>query len=115
MSEVSREGAGRRLSPTLATRPIKYALEIWVELEVSPGVYGAPGRRLLWRRLRCGDPKPGLPRVYGLYLDVAGHMVAFYGRKGHSKVGLLHEQGIQASQAIASIPTWDGMPRHLEG
>ena len=42
MSEVSREGAGRRLSPTLATRPIKYALEIWVELEVSPGVYGAP-------------------------------------------------------------------------
>ena len=41
MSEVSREGAGRRLSPTLATRPIKYALEIWVELEVSPGV--------LWR------------------------------------------------------------------
>ena len=42
MSEVSREGAGRRLSPTLATRPIKYALEIWVEPEVSPGVYGAP-------------------------------------------------------------------------
>ena len=37
MSEVSREGAGQRLSPTLATRPIKYALEIWVELEVSPG------------------------------------------------------------------------------
>ena len=42
MSEVSREGAGQRLSPTLATRPIKYALEIWVELEVSPGVYGTP-------------------------------------------------------------------------
>ena len=51
-----------------------------------------------------------LPWVYGLYLDVAGHMVAFYGRKGHSKAGLLHEQGIQASQAIASIPTWMGCP-----
>ena len=37
ISEVSREGASRRLSPTLATRPIKYALEIWVELEVSQG------------------------------------------------------------------------------
>ena len=36
-SEVSREGASRRSSPTLATRPIKYTLEIWVELEVSPG------------------------------------------------------------------------------
>ena len=41
-SEMSREGASRRSLPTPATRPIKYALEIWVELEVSPGVYGAP-------------------------------------------------------------------------
>ena len=46
----------------------------------------------------------------GLYLDVAGHMVAFYGKKGHSKAGLLQEQGIQASQAIATIPTWLGYP-----
>ena len=37
-------------------------------------------------------------------------MVAFYGKKGHSKVGLLQEQGIQASQAIAMIPTWMGYP-----
>ena len=37
-------------------------------------------------------------------------MVAFYGRKGHSKAGLLQEQGIQASQAIATIPTWMGCP-----
>ena len=50
------------------------------------------------------------PRCTGLYLDVAGHMVAFYGRKGHPKAGLLQEQGIQASQAIATIPTWMGYP-----
>ena len=37
-------------------------------------------------------------------------MVAFYGKKGHSKAGLLQEQGIQASQAIATIPTWMGYP-----
>ena len=41
-SEMSREGVSRRSSPTPGTRPIKYALEIWVELEVSPGVYTAP-------------------------------------------------------------------------
>ena len=41
-SEMSREGVGRRSSPTPTTRPIKYALEICVELEVSPGVYTAP-------------------------------------------------------------------------
>ena len=37
-------------------------------------------------------------------------MVAFYGRKGHSKAGLLPEQGVQASQAIAMIPTLMGYP-----
>ena len=36
-SEMTREGVGRRSSPTPGTRPIKYALEIWVELEVSLG------------------------------------------------------------------------------
>ena len=110
MSEVSREGASRRLSPTLATRPIKYALEIWVELEVSPGVYGAPEDDSYGVDFAAETLNQAYPGCTGLYLDVAGHMVAFYGRKGHSKVGLLHEQGIQASQAIASIPTWMGCP-----
>ena len=106
----SREGAGRRLSPTLATRPIKYALEIWVELEVSPGVYGAPEDDSYGVDFAAETLNQAYPGCTGLYLDVAGHMVAFYGRKGHSKAGLLHEQGIQASQAIASIPTWMGCP-----
>ena len=110
MSEVSREGAGRRLSPTLATRPIKYALEIWVELEVSPGMYGAPEDDSYGVDFAAETLNQAYPGCTGLYLDVAGHMVAFYGRKGHSKAGLLHEQGIQASQAIASIPTWMGCP-----
>ena len=110
ISEVSREGASRRLSPTLATRPIKYALEIWVELEVSPGVYGAPEDDSYGVDFAAETLNQAYPGCTGLYLDVAGHMVAFYGRKGHSKAGLLHEQGIQASQAIASIPTWMGCP-----
>ena len=103
-SEMSREGASRRSSPTPATRPIKYALEIWVELEVSPGVYGTPEDD----SFVVETLNQAYPGCTGLYLDVAGHMVAFYGRKGHSKAGLLQEQGIQASQAIAMIPTWMG-------
>ena len=31
-----------QLSPTLATRPKKYALEIWVEIETSLGMYSTP-------------------------------------------------------------------------
>ena len=109
-SEMSREGASRRSSPTPATRPIKYALEIWVELEVSPGVYGAPEDDSYGVDFIVETLNQAYLGCTGLYLDVAGHMVAFYGRKGHSKAGLLHEQGIQASQAIATIPTWMGYP-----
>ena len=109
-SEMSREGASRRSSPTLATRPIKYALEIWVELEVSPGVYGTPEDDSYGVDFAVETLNQAYPGCTGLYLDVAGHMVAFYGRKGHSKAGLLQEQGIQASQAIATIPTWMGCP-----
>ena len=110
MSEVSQEGASRRSSPTPATRPIKYTLEIWVELEVSQGVYGAPEDDSYGVDFAAETLNQAYPGCTGLYLDVAGHMVAFYGRKGHSKVGLLQEQGIQASQAIATIPTWMGCP-----
>ena len=109
-SEMSREGANRKLSPTPATRPMKYALEIWVELEVSPGVYGAPEDNSYGIDFVVETLNQAYPGCTGLYLDVAGHMVAFYGKKGHSKVGLLQEQGIQASQAIATIPTWMGYP-----
>ena len=109
-SEMSRDGANQKPSPTPVTRPKKYALEIWVELEVSPGVYGTPEDDSYGVDFVMEILNQAYPGCTGLYLDVAGHMVAFYGKKGHSKAGLLHEQGRQASQAIAMIPTWMGYP-----
>ena len=109
-SEMSRDGANQKSSPTPVTMPKKYALEIWVELEVSPGVYGTPEDDSYGVDFVMESLNQAYPGCTGLYLDVASHMVAFYGKKGHSKAGLLHEQGIQASQAIAKIPTWMGYP-----
>ena len=43
-----------------------------------------------------------------MYLDVAGHMLAFYGKKTNPRAGFLHDQGVIASKAIADIPTWMG-------
>ena len=43
-----------------------------------------------------------------MYLDVAGHMLAFYGKKTNPRAGLLHDQDVIASKAIADIPTWMG-------
>ena len=36
------EKTPRKLSPTLATRPKKYALEMWVEIKTSLGMYSTP-------------------------------------------------------------------------
>ena len=44
----------------------------------------------------------------GMYLDVVGHMLAFYRKKTNPRAGLLHDQGVIASKAIANIPTWMG-------
>ena len=48
------------------------------------------------------------PGCTGLYLDVAGHMLAFYGKKTNPRAGLLLDQGVMASKAIANFPTWMG-------
>ena len=86
----------KKLSPTLATRPKKYALEIWVEIETSQGMYPTPAIDTI---------NHAYPSCTGMYLDVAGHMLAFYGKKTNPRVGLLHNQGIVASKAIADIPS----------
>ena len=36
-------------------------------------------------------------------------MLAFYGRKGGSKAGLIQDIAIEAGQAVAEIPTWMGL------
>ena len=45
----------------------------------------------------------------GVYLDRAGHMLAFYGWKGGSKAGLIQDVAIEASRAVVEIPTWMGL------
>ena len=36
-------------------------------------------------------------------------MLAFYGRKGGSKVGLIQDVAIEAGRAVVEIPTWMGL------
>ena len=48
------------------------------------------------------------PGCTGMYLDRAGHMLAFYGQKGSTRAGLIQEVAIEASQAVSELPTWMG-------
>ena len=102
------EKTPKKLSPTLATRPKKYALEMWMEIEISPGVYSTPEDDSYSVDFAINAINCAYPGCTGMYLDMAGHMLAFYGKKTNPRTGLLHDQGVVASKAIAEIPTWMG-------
>ena len=104
------EKTPKKLSPTLATQPKKYALEMWVEIETSPGVYSTLEDDSYSIDFAIDAINCTYPGCTGMYLDVAGHMLAFYGKKTNPRAGLLNDQGIIASKAIADIPSWMGYP-----
>ena len=107
-NKESQEKTPKRQSPALATRPKKYALELWVEIETSVGVYYTPNEDSYSVDFAINTINCTYSGCTNMYLDVAGHMLAFYGKKTNPRAGLLHGQGIAASKAIANIPTWVG-------
>ena len=102
------EKASERQSPTLATRPKKYALELWVEIETSVGVYSTPEEDSYSVNFAIDTLNRTYPGCTGMYLGMAGHMLAFYGKKTNPRASLLHDQAVVASKAIINIPTWMG-------
>ena len=99
------EKTPKKQSPALAARPKKYALEMCVEIETSAGVYSTPKEDSYSIDFAIDALNHAYPGCTGMYLDVASHMLAFYGKKTNPRAGLLHDQGIVASKAIANIPT----------
>ena len=102
------EKTPKRQSPASATRPKKYALELWVEIETSPGVYSTSDEDSYSVDFAIDTINHAYPGCTGMYLDMAGHMLAFYGKKTNPRAGLLHGQGVAASKAITNISTWMG-------
>ena len=98
----------KKQSPTLATRPKKYALEMWVEIETSVGVHSTPKEDSYSVDFAIDTINRAYPGCTGMYLGVAGHMLAFYGKKTNPRAGLLLGQAVAASKAIVNIPTWMG-------
>ena len=99
------EKTPKKQSPTLATQPKKYALEMWVEIETSPGVYSIPEEDSYSIDFAIDAINHAYPGCTGMYLDVAGYMLAFYGKKTNPRADLVHDQSVIASKAIANIPT----------
>ena len=98
----------KRQSPSPATRPRRYALELWVEIEIRAGVYATPDDDSYSVDFTIDALNRAYPGCTGVYLGEAGHMVAFYGKKANSKASLIHDEAVVASKAILKIPTWMG-------
>ena len=98
----------KKQTPALDARPKKYALEMWVEIETSTGVHTTPEEELYSVNFAIDCINHAYPGCTGMYLGVVGHMLAFYGKKTNPRAGLLLNQAITASKAIANIPTWMG-------
>ena len=96
---------------TQATPPKlkRYALQIWLEVEVGPGYFLPPEDDSYSTDFALEVLNHAYPGCTGVYLDRGGHMLAFYGRKGSPKAGLIQDVAIEAGHAVREIPTWMGL------
>ena len=96
---------------TLASprRPKRYALQLWLKVEVGPGYFVLPEDDSFSTDFALEALNHTYPGCTGVYLDRGGHMLAFYGKKGSPKAGLIQDVAIEAGHSVAEIPTWMGL------
>ena len=79
-----------------------------MEIETSVGMYSTPEEDSYSVDFAIDALNCAYPGCTSMYLGMAGHMLAFYGKKTNPRAGLLHDQAVIASKAIINIPTWMG-------
>ena len=99
----------RRSTQTPPLKLRRYALQIWLEVEVGPGYFLPPEDDSYFTDFALKVLNRTYPGCTGVYLDRGGHMLAFYGQKGSSKAGLIQDVAIEAGHAVREIPTWMGL------
>ena len=69
----------KKTSPTPIHRLKRYALEMWLEVEVGPRLFVPPEDDSYSVDFAMEVINQAYPGCTGMYLDRAGHMLAFYG------------------------------------
>ena len=88
--------------------PRRYTLQMWLEVEVGPGLFVPLEDNSYSVDFAMEVINKAYPGCTGMYLDRAGHMLAFYGRKGSTRAGLIQEVATEASRAVSELPIWMG-------
>ena len=99
----------QRSTPASPHKPKRYALQICLEVEVGPGYFLPPEDDSCSMDFALEVLNHAYSGCMGVYLDRGGHMLAFYGRKGSPKAGLIQEVAIEAGHTVKEIPTWMGL------
>ena len=99
-TKESQDKTPKRQPPSPVTRPSRYALELWVEIEIRAGMYAALDEDSYSVDFTIDALNRAYPGCTGVYLGEAGHMVAFYGKKANSKAGLIHDEAVVASVVL---------------
>ena len=79
-----------------------------MEVETCVGMYTTPEEDSCSVDFMIDALNHAYPGCTSMYLGVAGHMLAFYGKKTNPRASLPHDQAVVASKAIIDIPTWMG-------
>ena len=94
--------------PSPAIQTHRYALEVWIKAETSPGSFMPPEEESYSADFILDTLNLTYPRCTRVFLAEPGHAIAFYGRKGSVRAGLMVEQSTEAYKLISSIPIWMG-------
>ena len=97
-----------KMPPSPATHTHRYALEVWIKAETSPGNFTPPEEESYSADFVLNTLNLTYPGCTGVFLAEPGHAIAFYGCKGSVRVGLTVEQSMEACKLISSIPVWMG-------
>ena len=94
--------------PSPTTRMHRYALEVWIKVETSPGNFTPPEEESYSADFVLDTLNLTYLGCTGVFLAEPGHAIAFYGCKESVRVGLTVEQSTEACKLISSIPVWIG-------
>ena len=87
----------KKTSPAPIHWPRRYALQMWLEVEVGPRLFVPPEDDSYSVDFTMEVINKAYLGCTGMYLYRAGHMLAFYGRKDSTRASLIQEVAIEAS------------------
>ena len=70
---------------------------MWLEVGVGPRLFFPPEDDSYSVDFAIEVINRAYPGCTGMYLDRAGHMLAFYGQKGSTRAGLIEDVAIKTS------------------